>query len=232
MTGSIIPVRTNREIRRRIQAPVKTAGRDTGLKRLIGTIFLAALAGCSGVSMPQMMRPSDVVPSFSLSAGDLIITGPDGFCVDPSLSDAEARFVVLGGCDVLSRGREIGPGARAVLTVSASEDRSVDVTSAAQMRNVLGDVLVLDQIDAEGVQAFQLASGGERYLPKGDPVHWQAVTTVNGYLVVMTALSPKDGVATQKAGGNLLLNLAQRIRLNSPSRLLPKPPRPRPSNLG
>lgn len=207
------------------------AERGIGVKRLLAALCLTAIAGCTDVEVPQLLKPAEVVTSVSLSDGDLIVTGPSGFCVDPSLTDTEARFVVLGGCDVLSRGRAIGPGNRAVLTVSVSEDRTADVTKASQMRRVLGQVDILDEINAEGVQAFQLAAGGTRFLPKGDQIHWQAVTTVNGYLIVMTALSQDSGVATKKAGGNLLLNLAQRIRLNSPDRILPKPARLRPANL-
>lgn len=202
------------------------------MKRLLAGICLATIAGCTDVEVPSVLKGPEVVQSIALSGGDLIVAGPSGFCVDPSLSNAEARFVVLGGCDVLSRGRAIGPGAKAVLTVSVSEDRSAEVTHASHMRAVLGDVAVTDQIDAEGVQAFKLASGGDHYLPNGDPVHWQGVTTVNGYLVVMTALSEQGGVATRRAGGNLLLNLAQRIRLNTPERILPKPAKLRPANLG
>lgn len=205
--------------------------RDTGLKRLLAVICLAAVTGCTDVEVPQVLRGPEVVHSVALSGGDIIVAGPSGFCVDSSLSNTDARFVVLGGCDVLSRGRAVGPGTKAVLTVSVSEDRSADVTRLSHLRGVLGDSLVLDQIDAEGVQAIQLASGGQRYLPKGDAQHWQAVTTVNGYLIVMTAVSEQGGVATKRAGGNLLLNLAQRIRLNTTDRILPKPAKLRPANL-
>ena len=201
------------------------------LKRLLALIGLIGLMGCTEVDIP-ILQPADVVSSAALLDGDLIVSGPSGFCIDQSLSDTAQRFVVLGGCDVLSRGRAVGPGVKAVLTVSVSEDRSADIAKQSHLMRALGNPATLDTMSAEGAYLVQIANGGDRYLPDGDPVYWQGVTTVNGYLVMMSALSEPDGVATKRAGGNLLLNLAQRIRLSSPDRILPKPPKLRPAGLG
>ncbi len=206
-------------------------GGRADLKRLFAILCLTGLVGCTEVDIP-ILQPTDVVSSAAILGGDLVVAGPSGFCIDQNLSDTAQRFVVLGGCDVLSRGRAIGPGVKAVLTVSVSADRSADVAKQSHLKRALGNPAALDTMSAEGAYLIQIAGGGDRYLPDGDPVYWQGITTVNGYLVMMTALSEPGGVATKRAGGNLLLNLAQRIRLGSPDRILPKPPKLRPSGLG
>ena len=176
--------------------------------------------------------PTPTVGSVSLVGGDLVVAGPAGYCVDPELSDVENRFVVLGGCDVLSNGGSVGPVHRAVLLVSISPDRAAHFAESHHLAAALGMPSGASARSKDGVQLVQLPTGGQDILEGGDSQYWRGVTTVNGYLVMMTAISQNKGAATRKSGGDLLLNLAERIKDKSPERILPKAPKLRPENLG
>lgn len=212
------------------QGKIPQRSKKKTLKRVVLAFCLAFLAACTEGDFSGV-GPSPTVGSISLLGGDLIVAGPSGYCVDPDLSHQEDRFVVLGGCDVLSNGGSVGPSARAVLMVSVSPDRSADSASIRQLIAATGSFDANNQRSNDGVHLVQLKSGGSDYLSGGDEAYWRGVTTVNGYLVIMTAISQNNGAATRKSGGDVLLALAKRIREKSPDRILPKPPKLRPDNL-
>lgn len=199
------------------------------MKKLAALMAIAILSACTGAEFVGFGQPSEAVQSVSLRSGGVTIAAPSGFCVDTSLSKIEDGFVVLGGCDVITRGRMYGPVNNAILVVSVSQERADALAGTSRLANMLGNDGVISSRYEEGVSLVQLASGGDEFVPGGDPKHWQGVATVNGYLVLMSTYSEVGGTATRASGGDLILALAQNIRLNSPFRMLPKPPKMRPT---
>lgn len=164
----------------------------------------------------------------TLRGGDITIAAPAGYCMDMANSDLDRGFVLMGGCDVLSRGKAFGPVNSAVIVVSVSGDRVDALVGTQALAASYSPTDVLSTRTSEGVSLIQLANGGQDHVPNGEPRNWQGVATVNGYLVLMSVYSEQGGTAARNSGGNLILTLAQNIRLNSPFRMLPKPPRLRP----
>lgn len=188
------------------------------------------LAACTEGDFALVER-GQAVRSVALHGGDLVVAGPAGYCIDPDLSRPDDDFAVLAGCDVLTRGAAVGPVKKAVLMVSASQDRSAETVSLRQLTLLANGVAVTDSFAAEGVGVMQLASGGAELAPGAEPKYWRAATSVNGYLVVMTAVSQPGGAAANRDGARLLINLAHRMTLASPNRLLPVAPALRPTAL-
>lgn len=190
---------------------------------------VALISGCTTADFVSLGPTSDAVQSVAVRNGDVTIAAPSGFCVDTSVSKIESGFVVFGGCDVLTKGKMYGPINNAILVVSVSESRADALAGTKRLASLAGEDGVLATDYDEGVSLVHLASGGDDYIPGGEPRYWQGVATVNGYFVLMSAYSEPGGTASKASGGNLILNLAQMIRLNSPHRMLPKPPKMRPS---
>ena len=198
------------------------------MKRLIAFLAVALISGCTGADFVSLGPTSDAVQTVAVRNGDVTIAAPSGFCIDTSISKIDSGFIVLGGCDVLTKGKMFGPINNAILVVSVSQNRADALAGTKRLASMAGDDGVLDSKYAEGVSLVHLSSGGDEYIPGGEPKYWQGVATVNGYLVLMSAYSEPGGTASKASGGNLILNLAQTIRLNSPFRMLPKPPKMRP----
>jgi len=87
-------------------------------------LFLTALlTACGGVGP---LRPQGPPPmrQIAVTSDEVIVTGPRGFCVDPTSTEerADTAFVLLGNCAVISDRRgEAQPQVQAVLTASVSE---------------------------------------------------------------------------------------------------------------
>lgn len=187
------------------------------------------LTACSGTDFVGVGPADEALRAVKVRNGDVTIAAPSGFCIETGLSKPQDGFVVLGGCDVITRGSAFGPVNNAIIVVSVSEARADGEASASHLASLLGNKGVLATKSIEDVSLVQLASGGELYVPGGDPKHWQGVVTVNGYLVLISVYSEVGGTATKQSGGDLIVTLAQVIRLNSPFRMLPKPPKLRPT---
>ena len=186
------------------------------------------LAACEPIDFPGARPSEDQVSAVTLRGGDITIAAPAGYCVDVPNSDLERGFVLMGGCDVLTRGQAFGPVNSGVIVASVSAERADALVSPQALAASYSPSEVLDSDTTEGVSLIHLADGGQEHIPKGEPRNWQGVATVNGYLILMSVYSEQDGTAARASGGDLIVTLAQNIRLNSPFRMLPKPPRLRP----
>jgi len=187
------------------------------------------LTACSGADLSGLATPGDVVRAMNVRNGDVTVAAPSGFCIETGLSRPDDGFVVMGGCDVITHGQVFGPVNNAIIVVSVSAERADGVASESRLASLVAGKGVLKAKSIEGVSLVQVASGGDAFVPGGDPMNWQGVATINGYLVLMSVYSEQDGTASKTSGGDLIVTLAQVIRLNSPFRMLPKPPKLRPT---
>ncbi len=199
------------------------------LKRIATLAVLMLLSACTGADFVSLGPTDDAVRSVDVRGGDVTIAAPSGFCIETGISKPQDGFVVMGGCDVITRGKAFGPVNNAIIVVSVSQERADGLASSSRLASMVGPKGVLDTKTTEGVSLVHLASGGDSYIPGGDPRNWQGVATINGYLILMSVYSEVGGTASKTSGGDLVVNLAQVIRLNSPFRMLPKPPKLRPT---
>jgi len=86
-------------------------------------LLTALVTACGGIGP---LRPQGPPPmrQIAVTSDQIIITGPQGFCIDPGSTDdrADTAFVLLGNCAVISNRRnEAQPQVQAVLTASVSE---------------------------------------------------------------------------------------------------------------
>ena len=186
------------------------------------------LTACDAGDFVSLGPPTDVARSVVVRDGDITIAAPSGFCIDESMSKPSDGFVVLGGCDVITRGKVFGPVNNAIIVVSVSEERADALAGTKRLVSMVGGNILVSKYD-EATSLVQLETGGDAYIPNGEPKHWHGIATVNGYFVLMSVYSEIGGTAARMSGGDLILNLAQNIRLHSPVRMLPKPPKLRPS---
>ena len=200
----------------------------TSLKRIAAVCAALLLAACEPGDFVSVGPSSDVANSVQVRNGGVTIAAPSGFCIDDGMSKPAEGFVVLGGCVVITRGKAFGPVNNAIIVVSVSEDRADALAGTKRLASMVGGNALVTKYE-EGVSLVQLETGGDAYIPNGEPKHWHGIATVNGYFVLMSVYSEVGGTASRKSGGDLILSLAQNIRLNSPFRMLPKPPKLRPS---
>jgi len=200
----------------------------TNLKRFAAVVFAGLLTACTAEDFVSLGPSGDVANAVTVRDGGVTIAAPSGFCIDDGMSKPADGFVVLGGCDVITRGKAFGPVNNAIIVVSVSEERADALAGTKRLASMVGGNALVTKYE-EGVSLVQLETGGDAYIPNGDPKHWHGIATVNGFFVLMSVYSEEGGTASHASGGDLILALTQNIRLNSPFRMLPKPPKLRPS---
>lgn len=93
-----------------------------------------ALAGCSGdLSFPAGLGFGSGTPqqAIALVGGDVVATGPDGYCVAPRASNARNGFALLAGCGAIA-GDAARPSINALITVQAGAENSASVNGSEQ----------------------------------------------------------------------------------------------------
>jgi hypothetical protein len=83
------------------------------------------LAGCGGGL--GLSRPAEAPAQVAVTADQIVVTGPEGFCVDPTATrdTGDTGFVLLGNCAAIANSRRaIQPQSPAVLTAAISETSS------------------------------------------------------------------------------------------------------------
>ncbi|MGR3453914.1 hypothetical protein [Pseudooceanicola sp.] len=193
---------------------------------------LMALAAC--LEAPQgggenlfavvstVSRPvGDPLPQAPIAGGDLLIRGPEGYCVEGrSLrNQASGGFALLASCHVMTGGKQNVPVSPVVMTVSASRaEPGQAVPDRAALARAFAPAQVLTGSTVRGISMVQLASGGEAAVPDADPKHWRGAMELNGYLVLLAVYGPEGSYAADKGGGAMIVELGQALRGARPAR--------------
>ncbi|WP_198389318.1 hypothetical protein [Roseovarius faecimaris] len=197
------------------------------LRRLaLAAALVLPLAGCMGEAtgedgMALRAKPeakplsSRVLTELPLYGGNLVIGAPRGYCLDGSSlrRGVSGSFVLIASCETLSGkpGTVVDP---AVMTVSASPRRlGAEQPDAADIAAIMAPAKVLAREDGDGISLVRFASGGDAFLPGGDPRYWRAGMLINGHVVSLAAYTPKG---SGDAGYRLILALAEQLRELSP----------------
>lgn len=160
------------------------------------------------------------------------VSGPPGFCVDPSATREEdaTAFALLGNCAAIGRGTTRQPDLQAVLTVTFSQpapgmlpvSESVEefdrfFRSAAGQRSLArsGDpasARMAESFFRNGVFYLRVVEGESGLAPGLAAEHWRGFFDLPGAIVSITA-TPREGSAADPAEVLALLRrFAQRLR--------------------
>ncbi len=187
------------------------------MRRAFFTMLILPLAAClEGV-------PGGGAPALSRAMfydGDVTVAGPRGYCIDPQSvkRGASGSFALLASCESLTgtAGVVVDP---AVLTVLVLPRRvGVSQPNSAEMTRALAPDKVLLGFDGDGISLVHVASGGRAVLPKGDPSYWRAGMVINDHLIGLAVYGPEGGSVASDAGRDLLMDLAEELREQSPER--------------
>lgn len=191
-------------------------GRPSGQRRVWAVLaVLIPLAGC--LEMPG--AGPDAVRAVAVQRGDVVITGPRGYCVDPaSVRRGQGTgFALLASCESLT-GQAAVRVEPAVMTVSVlaarNGQRPPDIPAMAR---ALAPATLRAAEEHDGLSLVQVMQGGEDMLPGGDPVHWRGGMMINGNLLALAVYGVEGGGVAGARGRALLLALADTIRAASPA---------------
>ncbi|MDA7423590.1 dihydroxy-acid dehydratase [Thalassococcus lentus] len=198
--------------------PSQKTGNGGFLSGLLGNDSNAA-AGSSTAAKPGT-RPRMPTPlsKVALAGGDVIVGGPDNYCIDPTTVQkrTERGFAVIASCRILSGGRAGDPVDPALITVTVGPRGDMsDLPSPNTLADVHGAPLVMGQ-SANDFVAANLAQGGQQFLAGGDDRHWRAAFVQGERLIGLALYAPKGSPLAGDAGVSLLLRVKSRIETLSP----------------
>lgn len=193
------------------------------MRRALLTMLILPLAAClEGVpgAGSGARAPAPALSKVMFYDGDVTVAGPRGYCIDPRSvkRGASGSFALLASCESLTgrAGVVVDP---AVLTVSVLPRRvGARQPNSAEMTSALVPDKVLLGFDGDGISLVHVASGGRAVLPAGDPSYWRAGMVINDHLIGLAIYGPKGGVVAGDAGRDLLMDLAEELREQSPQR--------------
>ncbi len=168
------------------------------------------------------LRPNEDPPlkSVSLFAGDVMVSAPQGYCLDRSSlrQSAQGSFVLMASCANLSA----APSARvplAVITVAVlPAEADVNPPTAAELATAMAPSQPVQKVDSEHVSLVRLAKGGDAAVPGGDPSHWRGYLVVNDHLIGLALYAPKGSTLTGKHGKRMVSDLAKTLHAKSAMR--------------
>ena len=184
-----------------------------GRARFIG--FAILLSGCASQGTAPPPPPLQAV---SLFQGDVVVAGPAGYCIDrDSVKQGDdGSFVLLASCESLSgkRGKNVPP---AVMTVSVlPQDHAEAQPKPAELA---GSLTSVEAVEGNDLSLVYLSSGGNDFMPEGDPKHWRGGMVLNGYTIGLAVYGLAGSAASGEAGRQLITGLAARLRGASPVRI-------------
>lgn len=187
---------------------------------LTGAVFLS---GCQIMGDPGSLpfleaaleTANPAASTASLANGAIIVSGPDGYCVDTRTlrSTASGGFAAIASCNILTDG-ESGPIVEPVLVTVTVKNTTGAVPSPQDIASAL-ETELLDNRELSAVTAGQLAKGGETAFQNSDPRHWRGVFEIGNHLVGVTLYAPKGSPFVGAQGAAFLNTVSSRIRANS-----------------
>lgn len=199
------------------------------------TIIVACLVlvGCGnrfggGGDGPVAPAPTQV----TVTADRIVITGPDGFCVDPTATrdSSDTSFVLLGNCAAISNSRRaVQPATPAVLTATVSapsaEGRLSDSLEQLDgfFRSDEGLTLLSRSGDPAQVTILDTALDGGVFLlhandTSADAIggvqseYWRAYLDVGPRIATLSVLSLEERNLTREESLALLLNFIRVVQ--------------------
>lgn len=198
---------------------------------LAGLFSGGAEAGQDAAAKPKPgKRPKLPAPlaRVAIAGGDVVVAGPDGYCVDPTTlqSRAERGFAMIASCNILSDGKVGDPVAPMLVSVTVGPrgDRG-DLPGPRAIASAAG-VPLLAAETADGFVAAQLGAGGDSVLSGGDPRYWRGAFDLNGRLIGLALYAPEGSSLARESGAAMLARVKTRITTQSGGDARPLAARP------
>lgn len=170
----------------------------------------------------------------SLAGGDVVVAGPDGYCLDPDTKRAgpERGFAVIASCHILSGGRAGRPVAPVLVTVTVGpRGDTTDLPTPQVLAQAAGSELLDGDTRRSRVTAH-LASGGDRMFEGSDPRYWRAAFLQGGRLVGLALYAPRGSALAGDRGEAMLGRVRDNIARLSPKAAGTARPKPAKGVLG
>lgn len=197
-------------------------------------LLTTLVTACGGVGPLRNLRPEGPPPmrEIAVTSDRIIVTGPQGFCVDPGSTEerADTAFVLLGNCAVISdRRNEAQPEVQAVLTASVSEagldqtlresipelDRFFASEEGRQLLSRGGDpdsIEILDSFFQGDVYYLHARDTSAGEIEDVSEVYWRSYLDVGPRIATLTALETEaapggteHGLATLQSFTNAVI---------------------------
>lgn len=187
---------------------------------LLGAAYLTGCAetGASG-RMSLLATDADATPelvtSTRLAGGAITVSGPDGYCIDPTTlrRTSLGGFAAIASCNIMSGGQD-GPIVEpALMTVTVSPAAGA-APSPADLADALGTTLLQDR-ELSALAVGQMASGGQSAFDGSDPRHWRGAFVIGRHLIGVTLYAPQDSPMLGAQGAAFLNTVSSAIRANT-----------------
>jgi hypothetical protein len=170
-------------------------------------LFLSACGGGVG-----LWRPAEAPASVSVTADRIVVTGPEGFCVDPTATrdTGDTGFALLGNCAAIANSRRaLQPQSPALLTAAISAPsrggRLADSLPELDsfFRSPEGLALLSRGGDPASVRILETATVGDVFLLHASdtsaaavegvqPDYWRAYMDVGPRIATLSVLALED----------------------------------------
>lgn len=184
---------------------------------LLGAAYLTGCAetGASGrmsLLATDAAEAPELVTSTRLAGGAITVSGPDGYCIDPTTlrSTTLGGFAAIASCNIMSGGQD-GPIVEpALMTVTVSPAAGA-APSPADLADALGATLLQDR-ELSALAVGQMASGGESAFDGSDPRHWRGAFVIGSHLIGVTLYAPQGSPMLGAQGAAFLNTVSSAIR--------------------
>lgn len=184
---------------------------------LLGAAYLTGCAetGASGrmsLLATDAAATPELVTSTRLAGGAITVSGPDGYCIDPTTlrSTTLGGFAAIASCNIMSGGQD-GPIVEpALMTVTVSPAAGA-APSPADLADALGTTLLQDR-ELSALAVGQMASGGESAFDGSDPRHWRGAFVIGRHLIGVTLYAPQGSPMLGAQGAAFLNTVSSAIR--------------------
>jgi hypothetical protein len=203
---------------------------------LVGCLALA-LAGCGGGGGGfGFGGGADAPEQVALTQDRVIVTGPDGFCIDPTATRDrdDTGFALLGNCAAIANSRRaVQPQSPAVLTAAISApsgggrlaDSLDDLEGFFRSRD--GLTLLSRTGDPSTVTVLETATWGDAFLLHASdssagaiagvqPDYWRAYLDAGPRIATLSVLAPEDRALDRDAALGILRSFVGAVQAANP----------------
>ncbi|MFW2588474.1 dihydroxy-acid dehydratase [Sagittula sp. SSi028] len=190
----------------------------------LAAVALLTVAGCGKPmvpsfaaklrdSAPQTEKRKAPLSRISLAGGDVVVAGPEGYCLDPatSRSGQGQGFALVASCMILSGG-QTGTNVPPVLVAVTVGPRAAtaDVPTAQVLADAAEAPLQASSRD-DGMVLAHLGRGGAAVLPNGDRRYWRGAFIEGDRMVGLALYAPKGHPLAGAAGAGFLTQMRDSI---------------------
>lgn len=188
---------------------------------LVAGALALVISGCQqatplfqsgGVASGQRKSP-DMVQNIAIAGGDLSLSAPGGYCIDPKHTRTSARqgVVLLSRCDMLGHAGapRYNPPALLVVTYGAADDSLTAPTPALLEKTAAPAKKVRTAGSKPALALFEDSAPPRPGLSKR---FWRGAVVQNDRLLTVSLYAPQDSAALGSEGAELVSETMRQIR--------------------